>query len=51
MFEMLWLVRGSGGERFVVYQQNEEPVAGLPEASAGAAAFLCWNPAHTVVVR
>jgi len=47
----LWLARGAGGERFVVSQQNGAPVTGLPEASAGTAAFLCWNPAHTVVVR
>ena len=47
----LWMARGTGGERFVVSQQNDAPVTGLPEASAGTAAFLCWNPAHTVVVR
>ncbi|HEX3529786.1 MAG TPA: ABC transporter ATP-binding protein [Thermoanaerobaculia bacterium] len=47
----LWMARGAGGERFVVSQQNGAPVTGLPEASAGTAAFLCWNPAHTVVVR
>ena len=47
----LWMARGASGERFVVSQQNGAPVTGLPEASAGTAAFLCWNPAHTVVVR
>jgi len=47
----LWMARGAGGEQFVVCQQNGAPVTGLPEASAGTAAFLCWNPAHTVVVQ
>jgi spermidine/putrescine ABC transporter ATP-binding subunit len=47
----LWMVRGPGGERFAVYEQNATPLAGLPAAASGAPAFLCWNPLHTVVLR
>jgi spermidine/putrescine ABC transporter ATP-binding subunit len=47
----LWMVRGSGGERFVVYEQNATPLAALPPLVAGSSAFLCWNPQHTVLVR
>jgi ABC-type Fe3+/spermidine/putrescine transport system ATPase subunit len=44
-----WVVRGGGGERFVVWVQNvasalEEPPAFHP----GGPAFLCWNPRHAV---
>jgi spermidine/putrescine ABC transporter ATP-binding subunit len=44
-----WIVRGPGGGRFVVHEQNGTPLAGLPEVRPGAPAFLCWDPRHTVV--
>lgn len=39
-----WIVRGRGGERFVVWEQNHEP----PVFQPGGSAFLCWNPRHAV---
>jgi ABC-type Fe3+/spermidine/putrescine transport system ATPase subunit len=47
----LWMVRGPGGERFVAYEQNATPLVALPPLPAGASAFLCWNPQHTVIMR
>jgi ABC-type Fe3+/spermidine/putrescine transport system ATPase subunit len=47
----LWMVRGSCGERFVVYEQNATPLTEIPALPAGSPAFLCWNPLHTVIVR
>jgi ABC-type Fe3+/spermidine/putrescine transport system ATPase subunit len=42
----LWLARGPGGERFTVCGPSDAPAA-----ANGAAAFLCWDPIHTVIVR
>ena len=47
-----WIVRGGGGERFVVWEQNtvsalDEP----PVFHPGSSAFLCWTPKHAVLIR
>jgi putative spermidine/putrescine transport system ATP-binding protein len=44
-----WIVRGPGGERFVVWEQNAASALDEPPAfRPGGAAFLCWNPRHAV---
>jgi putative spermidine/putrescine transport system ATP-binding protein len=47
-----WIVRGGGGERYVVWEQNT--ASALDEAPAfhpGGPAFLCWNPRHVVWLK
>jgi ABC-type Fe3+/spermidine/putrescine transport system ATPase subunit len=46
-----WIVRAQNGERLVVLEQNSVPLDGLPALDPGTAAFACWDPAHTVIVR
>jgi putative spermidine/putrescine transport system ATP-binding protein len=44
-----WIVRGGGGERFVVWEQNAASALDEPPAfQPGSPAFLCWNPKHAV---
>jgi putative spermidine/putrescine transport system ATP-binding protein len=44
-----WIVRGEGGERFVVWEQNSASALDEPPAfHPGSSAFLCWNPKHAV---
>jgi putative spermidine/putrescine transport system ATP-binding protein len=44
-----WIVRGGGGERFVVWEQNSASALDEPPAfHLGASVFLCWNPRHAV---
>jgi ABC-type Fe3+/spermidine/putrescine transport system ATPase subunit len=44
-----WIVRGGGGERFVVWAQNAASALDEPPAfQPGGSAFLCWNPRNAV---
>lgn len=46
-----WIVRGTAGERFVVWEQNAASAFDAPPAfQPGGAAFLCWDPRHAVVM-
>ncbi len=45
----VWLVRGPGGERFSVYEQNERPEEGARFA-AGASAFLCFRTRDAILL-
>jgi len=47
-----WIVRGGGGERFVVWEQNAASALDEPPAfQPGESAFLCWNPHHAVWMK
>jgi hypothetical protein len=47
-----WIVRGGGGERFVVWEQNAASALDEPPAfHPGGPAFLCWNPRHAVWMK
>jgi ABC-type Fe3+/spermidine/putrescine transport system ATPase subunit len=52
-----WIVRADqdggtpGDRRLRVYDQNEEGSDQAPLFAAGAAAFLCWEPKHVVLLR
>ena len=47
-----WIVRGHGGERFVVWEQNAASALDEPPAfHPGGPAFLCWNPRHAVWMK
>ncbi|HEV8239026.1 MAG TPA: ABC transporter ATP-binding protein [Thermoanaerobaculia bacterium] len=43
-----WTVRDETGERFTVYEQNDERNAARGELAAGDRALLCWHPRHAV---
>jgi spermidine/putrescine ABC transporter ATP-binding subunit len=47
----IWMLRDSGGARFVVYEQNEKPFEEGSRFAVGGRAFLCWNPKHAVLLR
>ena len=47
----MWIVRDAADERFVVYEQNEKPFEEASRFAVGGRAYLCWNPAHAVVIR
>jgi spermidine/putrescine ABC transporter ATP-binding subunit len=47
----VWVVRNPAGERFVIYEQNERPFEEHGKFRVGGAAWMCWNPAHSVVVE
>ncbi len=47
----IWIVRDAAEERFVVYEQNERPFEETSRFAVGGRAFLCWNPAHAVMMR
>jgi putative spermidine/putrescine transport system ATP-binding protein/spermidine/putrescine transport system ATP-binding protein len=47
----IWMVRDSGGARFVVYEQNEKPFEEGSRFAVGGRAFLCWNPKYAVLLR
>ena len=47
-----WIVRGGGGERFVVWEQNAASALDEPPAfQPGGPAFLCWSPRHAVWLK
>jgi putative spermidine/putrescine transport system ATP-binding protein len=47
-----WIVRGGGGERLVVWEQNAASALDEPPAfQPGSPAFLCWNPKHAVRIK
>ena len=41
----------AAGERFVIYEQNEQPFEERGKFAVGGTAFLCWSPRHTVLMR
>ena len=43
--------RATRGERFVIYEQNEQPFEERGKFAEGGTAYLCWNPRHTVLMR
>ena len=47
----IWIARGEGGERFVVYEQNDLSAGERPDFAPGSPAFLCWDPRHAVVLQ
>lgn len=47
----VWIVTSSAGERFVIYEQNEQPFEERGKFAVGGSAFLCWSPRHTVLMR
>ena len=47
----VWVVTSAAGERFVIYEQNEQPFEERGKFAVGGTAFLCWSPRHTVLMR
>ena len=47
----VWVVKSAAGERFVIYEQNEQPFEERGKFAVGGTAFLCWSPRHTVLMR
>ena len=47
----VWVVKSAAGERFVIYEQNEQPFEERGKFAVGGTAFLCWSPRHTVIMR
>jgi spermidine/putrescine transport system ATP-binding protein len=47
----VWLATGDGGERLVVYEQNDRPFEEHGRFAVGGTAFVCWNPRHTVLLE
>ena len=41
----------AAGERFVIYEQNEQPFEERGKFAVGGTAYLCWSPRHTVLIR
>ncbi len=46
----IWVVRDDAGERVVVYEQNEKPFEEASRLPGGGRAYLCWSPAHSVLI-
>jgi len=47
----VWVVSSASGERFVIYEQNEQPFEERGKFAVGGTAYLCWSPRHTVLMR
>ena len=47
----VWVVKSAAGERFVIYEQNEQPFEERGKFAVGGSAFLCWSARHTVLMR
>ena len=47
----VWVVTSAAGERFVIYEQNEQPFEERGKFAVGGTAYLCWSPRHTVLMR
>ncbi len=47
----IWVVRDSRGERYVIYEQNEQPFEESAKFALGAQAYMCWNPKHAVLLE
>jgi ABC-type Fe3+/spermidine/putrescine transport system ATPase subunit len=47
----VWVVKAESGERFVIYEQNEQPFEERGKFAEGGTAYLCWSPRHTVLMR
>jgi hypothetical protein len=45
-----WSVTDSAGERFTVYEQNARPPSDDDGRRVGAAAHICWDPRHAVIL-
>jgi spermidine/putrescine transport system ATP-binding protein len=46
----VWIVRGAGGERFTVYEQNDRPFDEGAKFGVGSRVFLCWSARHAVLM-
>ncbi|MGH9464913.1 MAG: ABC transporter ATP-binding protein, partial [Thermoanaerobaculia bacterium] len=46
----IWVVRDGRGERYVIYEQNEQPFEESAKFAVGSKAYMCWNPKHTVLL-
>jgi len=46
-----WSVADAAGERFTVYEQNARPPSDGDDRRAGAAARICWDPRHAVILE
>jgi spermidine/putrescine ABC transporter ATP-binding subunit len=47
----VWIVRNEPGDRFYIYDQNEEPYAENGAFRIGGKAWMCWNPQHTIIME
>jgi spermidine/putrescine transport system ATP-binding protein len=47
----VWVVRGSNGERYIIYEQNDRPFKESGRFRVGGKAFMSWNPQHTVIMQ
>ena len=47
----LWRVRGADGGRYVVHEQNGAHPRDSSAFEPGSAAYLCWDPRHSVLLR
>lgn len=47
----VWVVRSSTGERYFIYEQNDQPFREENRFRVGGRAFMSWNPRHTVVLE
>ena len=46
-----WSVADAAGERFTVYEQNACPPSDDEKRRVGAAARMCWDPRHAVILE
>jgi ABC-type Fe3+/spermidine/putrescine transport system ATPase subunit len=47
----VWVVRDGRGDRYVIYEQNEQPFEERGKFQVGGKAWMCWNPKHTVFMQ
>jgi spermidine/putrescine transport system ATP-binding protein len=45
-----WTVADGAGGRFTVYEQNARPPSDDDDRRVGAAAYICWDPRHAVIL-
>ena len=46
----VWTVRNAVGEQFTVYEQNTRPFVNGGKLESGARAWICWDPAHAILM-
>jgi spermidine/putrescine transport system ATP-binding protein len=47
----VWVVRDAGGERYIIYEQNERPFEEVAKFAVGSTAYMCWSPKHVVLLE
>jgi spermidine/putrescine transport system ATP-binding protein len=46
----VWTVKNTAGEQFTVYEQNTRPFVDGGKFDSGARAWICWDPAHAILI-